>query len=65
MNIVDMNIVVDKLPDGCSVTEPNEESCVFNQHKYCVLKMALKESNTFVQNNRGIVPDDCPLRTQW
>lgn len=64
MNIVDMNIVVDKLPNGCNVAEPNDESCIFNQHKYCILKMALKQNNTFVQNNRGIIPDDCPLRTQ-
>ena len=62
MEILEMNIKVDKLPNGCSVAKIGEESCIFNQHKYCVLKMALHQKNTFVQNNRGIVPTDCPLR---
>lgn len=52
-----MNIVVDKLPDRCA-------GCIFNQSKYCVLKMDLKHSNSFVQNNRESISDDCPLTIQ-
>lgn len=63
MKILEMNIKVDKLPDGCNVSKPNDESCIFNCFKYCILKQALHQENCFVQNNRGIVPDDCPLRT--
>lgn len=65
MNILTLNIQVDKLPDGCSVNMEDNERCVFNCWKYCILKMALKQGDTFVQNNRGIVPDDCPLKTGY
>jgi len=60
MNITKMDIKVDNLPDGCV----GYEGCVFNQQKYCVLKMALNKKNTFVQNNRNIVPKDCPLKAE-
>jgi len=51
---------VDNLPSG----GVGYEGCVFNQQKYCVLKMALNKKNTFVQNNRNIVPKDCPLKAE-
>lgn len=62
MNVLSMDIKVDKLPDGCNVRDRNDEGCVFNQHKYCVLKLAANQGGFFVQNNRGIIPDDCPLK---
>lgn len=62
MKILSMNIKVDRLPDGCSTHRYNDESCIFNQDKYCVLKMALNENDTFVHNNRNVIPNDCPLR---
>ena len=62
MKVLDINIKVDKLPDGCNANNPNNESCIFNCFKYCILKQALEQENCFVHNNRGIVPDDCPLR---
>lgn len=64
MNILKMDIVVDKLPSGCNISKPNEDSCVFNVNKYCILKMALNQKGTFVQNNRGIIPSDCPLNEE-
>lgn len=64
MNILDMHITVDKLPDGCNVASPDDECCVFNCFKYCILKLALNREDCFVHNNRGVVPDDCPLRQQ-
>ena len=62
MNILEMNITVDKLPDGCNVDKPGDTECIFNCWKYCILKMALKNENCFVQNNRGTIPDDCPIK---
>lgn len=62
MKILEMNLKVDKLPDGCSVAKESDESCIFNCFKYCILKQALHQGNYFVQNNRGVVPEDCPLR---
>ena len=62
MKILSVNIKVDKLPDGCSVAKPDDEHCIFNCFKYCILKQALEQDKCFVENNRGIVPDDCPLR---
>ena len=62
MKILEMDIKVDKLPDGCSIANIGDESCVFNCFKYCILKLALNKENCFVQNNHGIIPDDCPLR---
>ena len=64
MKILKMDIVVDKLPDGCNIDNPNGTVCVFNQDKYCVLKMSLKKKETFVHNNRGVIPSDCPLREE-
>ena len=63
MKVLEMKINVDKLPDGCNVSEPSEDGCVFNCNKYCILKQALNHSDCFVQNNRGIIPTDCPLTT--
>ena len=61
MNILEMKIVVDKLPDGCNIAKIGDEHCPFNRDKYCVLKQACGVQNTFVNNNRGVIPDDCPL----
>ena len=63
MKIFDINIKVDKLPDGCNVSKPDDEGCIFNCSKYCILKQALRQGEYFVHNNRGVVPDDCPLRS--
>ena len=64
MKVIKINIEVDHLPNGCSVNDAYEEGCIFNRDKYCVLKQALNQKDCFVQNNRGIVPEDCPLRTK-
>lgn len=61
MKILKMEITVDRLPDGCS-SGCDGESCVFNQNKYCILKMALDHNDTFVQNNVNRIPLDCPLK---
>jgi hypothetical protein len=61
MQVLNLNVQVDKLPDGCSTSDPNHESCIFNCSKYCILKQALNRKECFVQNNRNIIPDDCPL----
>lgn len=61
MEILTMEIKVDQLPENC-VVGSNGDGCIFNQHKYCVLKMALNEKDTFVQNNRESLPVDCPLK---
>lgn len=63
MEILEMKIKVNKLPDGCRVCSPDSEGCIFNQDKYCVLKQALNHKDCFVQNNCGIVPKNCPLTT--
>lgn len=58
-----LNIEVDELPDNCL-------ECVFNQTKYCSLKMAMSDKgkyeygNTFVQNNRETVDKRCPLKKE-
>ena len=62
MKVLDMKIKVDKLPDGCCVAREGDEGCSFNCDKYCILKQALHHKDCFVQNNRGIVPNDCPLK---
>lgn len=54
-----MNIKVDKLPDGCN---SSTKGCIFNRWRCCILKMALGQDDSFVHNNREIVPEDCPLR---
>ena len=62
MKVLDVDIKIDKFPDGCNVAKPDDERCIFNCFKYCILKQALERENCFVQNNRGIIPDDCPLK---
>lgn len=54
MKINKIQIDLDKLPKNCI-------DCVFNQNKYCVLKIALEKQNTFVQNNRINIDKACPL----
>ena len=56
-----LSIKVDELPTNCSYSKECGDGCVFNQNKYCVLKMACNQSNAFVQNNRDNIPSDCPL----
>lgn len=62
MEVLEMKIKVDSLPDGCCAAKEVDEGCVFNCDKYCVLKQALNHRNCFVHNNRGVVPNDCPLK---
>ena len=61
MKVLSIDIAVNKLPDGCNVAKAEDDGCIFNRDKYCVLKQALERENCFVQNNRGFVPEDCPL----
>lgn len=58
MKITKMDILVDKLPESCC-------ECVFNETKYCSLKIALNKSNTFVQNNDKNIDKDCPLTEKY
>lgn len=64
MKLISLDVMVDRLPDGCNVAKAEDERCIFSRDKYCVLKQSLGHENCFVQNNRGFIPTDCPLVTK-